>query len=83
MSEKPTPKAMQKALKTWMTNEENNSHRLVGASKIKELAKAMDPKIRLDTELQAAVCRKVATMIKEAMKRCYDNKRSTIRPSDL
>ena len=82
-TEKPTPKAMQKSLKQFMTDEDNNPHRLVSATKLKELAKAMDPDIRMDKQVHLAVCREVSIIVKKAMLRCYDNKRSTIRPADL
>ncbi len=82
-AEKPTAKAMQKSLKQFMTNDDNNPHRLVSAAKLKELAKALDPDIRMDKQVHLAVCREVSIIVKKAMLRCYDNKRSTIRPADL
>lgn len=82
-TEKPTPKQMQKSLKKFMTDEDNNPHRLVSAAKLKELAKAMDPDIRMDKQVHVALCREIAGVVKKAMLRCYDNKRSTIRPTDL
>ncbi|KKM81092.1 hypothetical protein LCGC14_1333210 [marine sediment metagenome] len=81
--EKPTAKQMQQSLKAWMTDEDNKPHRLISASKIKDLAKAMDPDIRMPKDLHVALCREIAMTLKKAMLRCYDNKRATLRPLDL
>lgn len=79
----PSGKQLRKALKNYMTDEDNSPHRLVSNAKLKELAKTLDPSIRVDKELHFAVCKLVAKRLVEAMERTYDNKRGTIRPSDL
>lgn len=82
-NEKPNAKELQDRLKEWMTDSDNNPHRLVSASKLAELAKAMDPDIRGAKKIQAKLVREVALMLKKAMMRCYDNKRATLRDSDI
>lgn len=83
MSDKPDAKTMQKRLKQWMTDEDNKPHRLINAAKLVEVAKAMDPDIRGTKGIHTALVREVALTIKKAMLRCYDNKRATLRDSDL
>jgi len=81
--EKPSAEKMQKLLDAWMSNEDNNLQRLISATKLKEIARAMDPDIRLDAGTHGALCREVALLLMKALQRCYDNKRLTIRPLDL
>lgn len=83
MADKPTPKEMTQALKTWLQDEDNKPQRLISGTKFKELAKAIDPDIRFTADFHGVLCREVGLMIKKAMQRCYDNKRATLRPLDL
>lgn len=79
----PSKKQMNQALKGWLTDEENNPHRLVSLSKFKALAKEIDPSIRLDKKAHAEVCKMLGRALVRAIERTYDNKRSTIRSSDF
>lgn len=54
---------------------------LVVGSKVKEFIK--DAELRSDGELVDALSAKVETILKDAMKRCKENGRSTVRPCDL
>lgn len=69
--------------KEFLTDEESNAHRLVSQSKLKELAKTIDPEIRMDKKVHGAMVKLVAQTMVKAITRCYDNKRKTIRPSDV
>lgn len=81
--EKPDAKTMQKRLKAWMADEDNKASRIIGASKLMEMAKAMDPDIRGVKGVHTTLVREVAKAVKKAMLRCYDNKRTTLRPTDI
>ncbi len=87
--EKSTPKqkrqapegdVMRKRLRKFLTED---GGRLVSKSKLKALAKSMDPKMRMDARVHDAAVKAMGLMIMKAMQRVYDNKRGTIRPSDL
>lgn len=80
---KPKLKVMNQRKKDYIADAENGAHRLVSASKLKELAKTIDPNIRMDKKVHRAMVNQVASIIVKAISRCYDNKRGTIRPSDL
>ena len=54
---------------------------LVVGSKVKDLIK--DSELRSDGDLIEALSAKVEEMLKEAMARCKENGRSTVRPCDL
>ena len=54
---------------------------LVVGSKIKDLIKESD--LRTDGDLMEALSGKVEQLLKEAMQRCKENGRSTVRPCDL
>ena len=54
---------------------------LVVGSKIKDLIKESD--LRTDGDLIDALSIRVEDILKEAMKRCKENGRSTVRPCDL
>ena len=54
---------------------------LVVGSKVKDLIKEGD--LRTDGDLIEALSGKVEEVLKEAMKRCKENGRSTVRPCDL
>lgn len=54
---------------------------LVVGSKVKDLIK--ESELRSDGDLVEALSDKVEGMLKEAMKRCKENGRSTVRPCDL
>jgi hypothetical protein len=81
--DRPKLKMMNQRKKDFMADPENNIHRLVSASKLKEFAKTIDPDIRMDKKVHRALVAQVANMIVKAISRCYDNKRGTIRPSDI
>ena len=76
----PPPEVMQKRMAKFLTEK---GDRLVGKSTLKALAKAIDPKIRIDSRTHVALVHAVAKLMLKAMRRTYDNKRGTIRPSDL
>lgn len=76
----PPLNVMQKRMDKFLTEE---GDRLVSKSKLKALAKAMDSKIRVDSRTHATLLKTVARMVLKAMRRVYDNKRGTIRPSDI
>lgn len=76
----PAPDVMQKRMGKFLASD---GDRLVSKSKLKAMAKAVDPKIRMDNRVHAAAIKEVAKMVLKAMRRTYDNKRGTIRPSDL
>ena len=54
---------------------------LVVGSKVKDFIK--EEELRTDGDLIDALSTKVGEMLKEAMKRCKENGRSTVRPCDL
>ena len=81
--DKPNQKQLKKAFMEWMKDADNNPQRLVAASKIKELAKALDPDIRVDSKVHFAMLKEVGRVMIRAIGRTYDNKRSTIRPTDI
>ncbi len=81
--EKPSFGQMKKLFAEWMTDEENKGKRLVNAAKLKELSKAIDPEIRMNEKVHTAFCREVGRVLINAMRRTWDNKRVTIRGSDV
>jgi hypothetical protein len=56
---------------------------MVTQSKVKEFAKTLDPEIRVGGEFMAELNEKLAATINDSMRRCYGNKRKTLKPSDL
>lgn len=83
MATKKNMKQMKQALKEWMTDPDNNAHRFVSQTKLKEMMKAIDPDIRMDKKVHLAACRELGLQVIKGMARCYDNKRVTVRASDL
>lgn len=64
-----------------MANNKQDREVVVVASKIKEVIRAAE--LRSDGDLVQAVSDKVHEMLEEAVERCRDNKRGTVRPYDL
>lgn len=85
--EHPTPRQMSQGLNEWWGEEDSeerkNARKLITATKLKELLKALDPNGRMQADVHDAICKDVAKVLKKALMRAYDNKRMTIRPSDL
>lgn len=72
------PAKMKKAAQQYF---EEHGSRLVSKSNVKGLISAMG--LRMDGEFPAEVAKKIVQDIFKAAMRSIDNKRSTIRPSDL
>lgn len=56
---------------------------LVVQSKAKEFAKTLDPDIRMSSEFLSELNEKVAQVMNDAVRRCRENKRGTLKPADL
>ena len=56
---------------------------LVVQSKAKEFAKTLDPDIRMGSEFMAELNEEIAKTINNSVRRCNENKRKTLKPSDL
>lgn len=74
----PTPKQMKKGRDDFA---EAVGLKILTASKIKELAKSMG--LRASADFAEALAKKVYVDVFKAAKRCVDNDRKTLRPSDL
>ena len=81
--DKPTSKVMSERKKEWLSNEDNNAHRLISTAKLKDFVKAIDPEGRMDGKFHDAAVKELTSKIVKAMKRCYGNKRTTLRGMDL
>ena len=80
---KPSLGQMKKLFAEWMGDEDNKGKRLISVAKLKELSKAIDPEIRMDAQVHTAFCRELGRVLINAMRRTWDNKRITIRGSDV
>jgi len=80
---KPNLPELRQRFVDWISNEENKGKRLVNDSKLKELSKALDPEIRMDSKVHTAMCREIGRVLIKAMLRTWDNKRVTVRGSDV
>lgn len=74
----PTPKQMKQGRDNFAGEV---GLKILTASKIKELAKSMG--LRASADFAEALAKKVYVDVFKAAKRCVDNDRKTLRPSDL
>jgi len=79
----PTAKQISANFRKWWNDKDSQANRVLTASKFKEMMKALDPNIRLQDGLHDAACKELFKLMKKAMLRAYDNKRTTVRPGDL
>lgn len=83
----PSAKQMMQGFKKWFgapdSDTRKNARKIITASKLRDMIKAMDPEGRVQADVHDAICTEVAEMVRKAFLRAYDNKRTTIRPSDL
>ena len=56
---------------------------MVTQSKVKEFAKVLDPGIRVSGPFMAQLNEELAKIINNSVRRCNENKRKTLKPSDL
>jgi histone H3/H4 len=56
---------------------------MVVQSKVKEFAKTIDPDIRMSGEFLAELNEQLAQIVNNSVRRCHENNRKTLKPSDL
>ena len=79
-----TQREANKMIKNFGTFMESDAcSRLVGKSTLKELIKAVNPDLRSDATLQAAVVQQVGPIVFKAIQRCLGNNRKTVKPVDM
>lgn len=75
------PKKMRTAAMAFFEDKDNGGVKIITVSKLKALISAMG--LRMDGELPAELAKKLVQDLYKSALRAVDNKRSTIRPSDL
>ncbi len=75
------PKKMRTAAMKFFDDKDNGGVKIITVSKLKALISGMG--LRMDGELPEELAKKLVQDLYKSALRAVDNKRSTIRPSDL